>query len=546
MTAAGDLSVVVVAPIGRDARLICDTLSRRGILSVACPSVRDLCLMHLTAGVGAVVLWEEVLTPGALNQILKALSAQPKWSDIGLILITSDARRTERAIATTLQTVANRSLVVLERPVRMLTFVTTVASVLNARRRQYELRDHLEERARQEEQLRVTQKLESIGVLAGGIAHDFNNLLTSILGNTSLALDTLPWGSDLRRLLTEVVIASERAADLTRQLLAYAGKGRFYVQSLDLSEHVRQISNLLRTSIPRTVTWRVDLAPGLPRIQADSSQIQQVIMNLVINAAEAILEGQPGTVLIVTGTQEVGDADSRPTLVGGRLTPGRYVTLEVQDSGVGMNEKTMGRIFDPFFTTKFIGRGLGLAAVLGIMRGHKGGISVSSTPGQGATFQVFFPATEDRQPAPEETETSPRPFGSPLGTAASVSLAGTGTVLIIDDEEIVRHAARAALEVFGYAVLEAEDGERGVELFLSRADDVAVVLLDMTMPVMSGEETFRRLRAIRPNVKVILSSGYDEPEANSRFTGKGLAGFLQKPYTGARLAKTIFSSLAPG
>jgi signal transduction histidine kinase/CheY-like chemotaxis protein len=532
MTTADDLVVVVAAPTGRDAHLICDILSRRSILCETCSSVPDLC-RRIGTGVGAVVLAEEVLIPGVGDQLSAAFDAQPKWSDIEIIFLTSNAKRVQSgATISRLRIPTRSSVVVLERPLRMVTLVSAVGSALNSRKRQYELRDYLEERERQEERLRQTQKLESIGVLAGGIAHDFNNLLTAVLGYASLALDRVPPGSSLRPLLTSVVEASERAAHLTAQLLAYAGKARFVLKSLDLSEHVRQISGLLQTSIPRTVRLQLELPTGLPHIEADAAQVQQVVMNLVINAAEAIPEGQTGTVLIATEIQDVDDAYSQSNFVEAQLTPGRYVSLEVRDSGTGMDEKTLGRIFDPFFTTKFTGRGLGLAAVLGIVRKHKGGIGVSSTQGQGTTFRILFPAIA---PDPMLVETK----------TAESSLAGAGTVLVIDDEEMVRRVARTTLEFFGYSVLEADNGERGIELFRSRAEDVAIVLLDMTMPVMSGEETFRHLRTIRPDVKVLLSSGYDEIETTRQFTAEGLAGFLQKPYTGARLAEMIRSILSP-
>jgi signal transduction histidine kinase/CheY-like chemotaxis protein len=532
VTGSGELTVVVAAPTGRDARLLCEMLARRRISCETFSSLPELC-RKIETGVGAVVVAEEVLTQEAADQLSAAFAAQPKWSDIQLILLTSDVNRAQAAVRTALQEIATRSVVVLERPVRAITFSSTIASALNSRRRQYELRDYLEEYARQEERLRQTQKLESIGLLAGGIAHDFNNILAAILGNASLALDVAPPGSSLRPMLTTIVEASQRAARLTAQLLAYAGKGRFFVERLDLSEHVRQVSSLVHLSIPRTVELRLELATGLPCIEADAGQIQQLVMNLVINAAEAIPEGQVGTVLVVTRAHQVDDTYSQSAFADVPLTPGRCVGLEVRDSGTGMDEKTLGRIFDPFFTTKFVGRGLGLAAVLGIVRGHHGGIWVDSTPGQGTTFRILFPAAADRKRMPEKAAT--------VGT----SVTGTGTVLVIDDEELVRRTARVALEHYGYSVLEAEDGGRGVDLFRKRADEVVMVLLDMTMPVMSGAETFQHLRAVRPDVKVILSSGYDESETMRRFNIPGLAGFLQKPYTGVRLAEVIRSILAP-
>ena len=370
-----------------------------------------------------------------------------------------------------------------------------------------------------------------MGLLAGGIAHDFNNILTGVLGNASLALEEVPPGSHLASTLAEVVKAAERAAQLTKQLLAYAGKGRFVTELLDLSQQVHEISGMVQTSIPRTVQLRLELAEGLPCIEADAAQIQQVIMNLVINGAEAIPEGKTGTVLIATSVQDVDDAYIQATVPGADIKQGRYVTLEVQDTGVGIAPDAISRIFDPFFTTKFAGRGLGLAAVRGIVQGHGGAMKVYSTPGRGTTFKLLFPASQNGDQ---------RRFAK---VAKQASDRGTGTVLVIDDEEIVRRTAQATLKRFGYEVVVAEDGRQGLDAFRRLADRVDVVLLDMTMPVMSGEETFRKLRGIRPDIKVILSSGYNEAEAIRNFSGKGLAGFVQKPYTSARLAEAISSVL---
>lgn len=383
------------------------------------------------------------------------------------------------------------------------------------------------ERQMVEEKLRHTQKLESLGVLAGGVAHDFNNLLTGILGNTSLALELMPTNHRSREMLQNSLIASERAADLTRQLLAYAGKGRFVTELIDLSQLVREISQLIQTSIPRTVQLRLDLAANLPSIEADASQIQQLIMNLVINGAEAINEAENGTVSVTTGVQEVDYAYIRSTLgPTEEIVPGTYVTLEVHDTGCGMDEATLSRMFDPFFTTKFLGRGLGLAAAQGIVRGHKGAMKVYSEPGKGSTFKVIF-LTTGRQPV----QAAQRP--------SAEALTGNATILVIDDEQVVRQTAKSMLERYGYTVLVAENGKEGVDLFRIVADKVALVILDMSMPVMSGEETLRNLKLINPQVPVILSSGFNEVEAIRRFTGKGLAGFIQKPYSMAELAKRV-------
>lgn len=372
-------------------------------------------------------------------------------------------------------------------------------------------------------------KLESLGLLAGGIAHDFNNLLVGIMGNASLALEAISSNSPARAMLKDVMLASETAGNLTRQLLAYAGKGRFLVETIDVSDLVRQIHNLLGTSVPKNVTLRLELEDDLPSIEADVTQIQQLIMNLVINAAEAIGD-QQGSVLLTTGVQHIDDDYIASVLAPAQISPGDYICLEVHDTGSGMTEETIEKIFDPFFTTKFTGRGLGLAAVLGIVRGHMGAIKVYSTLQQGTTFKVLFPATTEqtrKQETAKEAEHS----------------SGGETVLVVDDEHIVRRSAKAMLERYGYSVVLAENGREAVELYKVLGGKIDVVLLDMTMPVMGGEEAFRQLKMLRPDVRVILSSGYNEVEAVRRFTGKGLAGFLQKPYSAVTLANRIRSVL---
>jgi PAS domain S-box-containing protein len=388
----------------------------------------------------------------------------------------------------------------------------------------------ISERVQIDEQLRQTQKLESLGVLAGGVAHDFNNLLTGILGNASLTLENAAVGSPNHIALSEVVTAAERAADLTRQLLAYAGKGRFVVGHVDLSALVRQITNLVRTSIPKHVQLRLQLTEPLPLIEADTSQMQQIIMNLVINGAEA-LGAEQGTVLIQTATQHV-DEHYIATLAASRyhLQPGEYVVLEVHDTGCGMDSRTLGRIFDPFFTTKFTGRGLGLSAVLGIVSGHKGALKVYSTPGRGTTFKLLFPVarTGPTAAAAEETRSN---------------LTGAGLILVVDDERLIRMTAKLALERYGYTVLLAENGQQAIEIFHERAGEIDLILMDLTMPVMGGEEAIRHLKVSNPAVRIILSSGFNEVEAIQRFTGKGLAGFIQKPYTAAALATKVKSVL---
>jgi PAS domain S-box-containing protein len=383
-----------------------------------------------------------------------------------------------------------------------------------------------------EEQLRQAAKLESLGVLAGGIAHDFNNLLVGILGNASLARELLPATSAARQMLDAVISASARAGALTKQLLAYSGKGKFVIQPLDLSELVRDLTKLVQASIPKSVVCEQQLAPNLAPVVADVAQLQQVVMNLIINAAEAIGD-RPGLVTVTTGEQQIAADDSNAATIGPEpITPGAYVFFEVKDNGAGMDKATMSRIFDPFFTTKFTGRGLGLSAVLGIVRSHQGFIQLESCPGQGSTFKVLFPAAAEKlrpKTIPKEQDND---------------LSGSGLILLVDDEDLVRHAAASMLMYLGYSVLEASNGEEAIELFRQNLGQIRLIILDLSMPVMNGDECLKRLRSIRPDVPVLLSSGYGESEAARRCQAGGLVNYLQKPYTARHLAEMVKSLLA--
>jgi signal transduction histidine kinase/CheY-like chemotaxis protein len=383
--------------------------------------------------------------------------------------------------------------------------------------------------AANEARLLHVQKLESLGVLAGGIAHDFNNMLAAVQGCISMGALMLSSAHPVQAVLRDALAAVRRAADLTRQLLAYSGKGAFQIQRMDLSSHVAELSHLLETTLSKKVQLRLELQPDLP-IEGDPAQIQQIVMNLVLNGAEAIGD-ERGTVLVTTGLQEVDPAYASTLLAPGELPPGRYCYLEVHDTGCGMNEETRAKIFDPFFTTKFTGRGLGLAAVLGIVKSHKGAIKVYSTPGKGTTFKVLF-AAGPGGPIPRE------------GRAPLDELRGSGLALVIDDDAGVRQVLRHLLEHFGFDVIEAADGRLGVQAFASRMAEVKFVVLDMTMPELSGEETLSELRRLRPGVPVILSSGYNEVEATRKVTAKGFAAFLPKPFTPDELAQCIRAALS--
>ncbi|MBI4670818.1 MAG: response regulator [Chloroflexi bacterium] len=383
-----------------------------------------------------------------------------------------------------------------------------------------------EERQRAfERKLQETQKLESLGVLAGGIAHDFNNLLVSILGNVGLILVDLEPDSPVREPVEQVKVAAQRAADLTRQMLAYSGKGRFVMQRISLNSVITEITQLLQVSIAKNAALRFALDPNLPPIEGDVTQIRQVLMNLIVNASDAIGDKQ-GTIALSTGVVHADREYLSNSFMAPELREGTYAFVEVADDGGGMDKETQAKIFDPFFTTKFTGRGLGLAAVLGIVRGHGGAIRVYSEPGSGSVFRVLLPVKE----MPQHVEKS---------SGELLKQKGNGTVLVIDDEEVVRNVTKRMLARIGYTPILAEDGPAGIELYKTNRDEVVCVLLDMTMPRMSGEETLRHLKEINSEVRVLLMSGYSEQEASARFNGKGVAAFMQKPYTPQDLQEKI-------
>jgi signal transduction histidine kinase/ActR/RegA family two-component response regulator len=385
----------------------------------------------------------------------------------------------------------------------------------------------MEERRREmDRKMQDTQKLESLGVLAGGIAHDFNNLLTGILGNASLARMELPSHSSMRPFLQQIEQAAHRAADLCQQMLAYSGKGRFVVQQLDLNDLIRHTTHLLTISISKKCVLHFNLAPTLPAVTADATQLRQIIMNLVINASEAIGE-RDGVIAISSGVTRVDQTYLETLVHPGDLGPGDYVFLEITDNGSGMDAATLQKIFDPFFTTKFTGRGLGLAAVLGIVRGHQGALKVYSEVGRGSTFKLFLPCAAGTSEA------------VPDAPPADTAWRGRGHVLIIDDEEPVRTIAARMLATLGFTTEAAADGREGVQKYRASPYRYRLVLLDLTMPHMDGEATFRQLRQINPGVKVLLMSGYSEQEAVGPFTGKGLAGFVQKPFEVERIIHAL-------
>ena len=400
-----------------------------------------------------------------------------------------------------------------------------------------ELMAEIMERERTEAILRQQQKLESIGLLAGGVAHDFNNLLTSVIAQSSLALLKMADDDPNRRHIEKTVASAQRAEDLTRQLLAYAGKTNFRIEPLDLNKLITQSTGLLDTLIQQRAIIKLELSDDLPTIESDRGQIQQVLMNLVMNASEAIHNEASshrtnGTIVIATRPFTISPTienefvfDNPPTALG-------YVCLEVRDNGAGIAPDVQERVFDPFFSTKEKGHGLGLSAIMGVVRGQHGGIQLESTPGKGTTFRILLPASTQ----PTEMHGTVRDL--PAVTYPS------GTVLVIDDEATVRESVTDILATAGFETMTANSGNHGLHIFREHMRDIDVVLLDMQMPGIDGEETYRQLCAIDGNVRVIFTSGYSDAKLSKRLPAVHAAEFLPKPYTIDNLLSKISTAIA--
>ena len=385
-----------------------------------------------------------------------------------------------------------------------------------------------QERRCLEEQMFRTQKLESLGVLAGGIAHDFNNLLMGVVGNTDLALLDDSCSESIRNRLEHVAVAARRLADLTNQLLAYSGQSTLIEQPINISRLLLEMSDLLKPVVSKKADVRFSCPLELPVISGDGTQIRQVLMNLITNASDA-LGNNPGVITLRTGEVYLNENAISHLYLREGVKPGRYIFAEVTDSGTGMDEDTVSRIFDPFFTTKFTGRGLGLAAVLGIVRKHGGAIQVESSPGKGTQFRVFFPSSDADQlrperPAPQVKDSEPQ----------------QRVVLLIDDEEPILSVVSEMLKGFGYQAVIAASGKEGIEAFRRHRDDLDIVILDLTMPDMGGEEVLRHLLHEPSQAKIILSSGYDESKLLENYA---IHGYLQKPYGAGALRDKLASVL---
>jgi len=375
------------------------------------------------------------------------------------------------------------------------------------------------------------QKLESLGVLAGGVAHDFNNLLMVVLGNTDLALGLLPEDAEIRPMLLDIESATRRAAELTRQMLAYSGMDQIRRRPVNLGQLVSGMAQLLETALPGPVDLMLNHGVDVPLINADLDQLRQVVINLVTNAGESFAEGERGRIVLQTGSGVFSREAMRGALGAEPPASGRFVWLEVRDDGCGMDRETRERMFDPFFSTKFTGRGMGMAATLGIVRGHRGLIHVDSEPDRGTTVRVYFPEHASARRRPE---------------AEAAPWCGEGTVLLVDDDPGVLNVARSMVERCGFTALTASDGDEALSTFRERGRDIACVILDLKMKRMSGEETLRNLYALQPDVRVVIASGYAEQDLRNRFQGHRLAGFIQKPYKMNDLRRLLRDVIGPG
>lgn len=387
-----------------------------------------------------------------------------------------------------------------------------------------------EERRALEIKMQETQRLESLGVLAAGIAHDFNNLLTVVTMNASLGKTFVPRESSVLRSLTDIQAAAERAAQLCNQMLAYAGQGPVCMEDLCINELTQETAQLLTTAISKKTMLSLDLGDDMPKIKGDRSQLQQVIMNLVINGSES-LQDLPGKIKLKTRFQHVSKELLFQCRAGGSLKEGNYLMMEVKDTGDGMTPEVLARIFDPFFTTKFTGRGLGLAAVLGIVRSHGGDLSVESIPGAGTTFRIYLPASGAVVEA------------APVQAMNSTNWLGTGHALIVDDEATIRFAGQALLSHLGFHVDMAEDGMRGLEKILRRGGSYQVVLLDLTMPNLDGREVYKIVRERMPHLPIIIMSGYTSQQATDLMGDGGPTTFIQKPFSLDALKEKLMALL---
>jgi signal transduction histidine kinase/ActR/RegA family two-component response regulator len=535
--------ILVLAPTGNDGATACEVLIRAGFEALDCVRIENLAV-EWERGASALLLAEEALASRGLSLLNKKISGQPNWSDIPIVILTGGGEISQARLRSLNAFAPSGNVTFLERPFRQMTLVSVMQVALRARRRQYQLRKTLAELHESESRLRLAleelkegqarllqaQKMEAVGKLAGGIAHDFNNMLTAINGYSEMLLDTVEDGGFLRQGLEEIRRSGERAAALTRQLLAYSRQQIMAFRVLDLNVVVGGVMSLLKRLIHEDIVLTVDFHSSLPNILADSTQIEQVILNLALNARDAMPKG--GTLHLATSILELGDGDAVPHA---DLRPGTYVRLVVRDSGVGMDEFVKPRIFEPFFTTKEMGKGtgMGLSTVYGIVQQSGGQITVESSPGQGSVFTVYFPAAAAKS-AKEADDTAA--LGNP-------PVAG-GTVMVVEDEDSVRGYLREFLGSRGLNVLAAAQGQEALEIASLYPGEIDVLLTDVVMPNMSGRELAERLSAMRPGLKVLFISGYTDDAILQHGVLDGGTEFMNKPFSPPVLLQKIKELLA--
>jgi signal transduction histidine kinase len=427
-----------------------------------------------------------------------------------------------------------------DEPGRAARAVNSLAAELQQRSEEISLLN--EERLEFERQMLHSQKLESLGIMAGGIAHDFNNLLQSLLGNIEMASMKLDSGSEAQKFITNAITSGKRAAHLTDMMLAYTGKRFIAKRRVNLNELVRENVEILMSSAITTVTTKLDLLPEIPLILADEANLQQIVMNLISNAAESI-ENKAGLITLATGIEECDKTSLEKSLLTEKPEPGRFVFLEVSDNGCGMSEETVKRIFDPFFTTKFTGRGLGMSAVLGIIKSHNGALFVRTGSGEGTTFRVLLPISESAAAEPDSAlaHTRRNPLELDIERVEEVSKSTleekplSGLVLVVDDEKSVLKICSKMIELCGFRVITACDGVEAVAKYHEHADEISIVLLDLTMPNMDGITAMAEIYSINPAARVIIASGFHAEEVTGRITGQAPSGVIRKPYNMAAL-----------
>ena len=515
--------MVVHTPTGRDGALVAELLGAQGYLvrqSISAAELGD----HLDEAVDVLVLAEEGLQQDAARALAGHLASQPSWSDLPIVILTAARRMPTAPTGSLHEFVENANATLLERPVHPVTLLSAVHAALRARARQHQVRRYLEERARAEEQERRRQRIEAIGGLAGGVAHEVNNMLAVVLGFSDMALRQVPSDSSPAADLREVIRAGERAARITQQLLAFSRQQPNQPVVLSVADVVRDLLKLLHQTLGAEYQLVIDLPSDLPRVRADRTQLEQVVINLVLNARDATPPG--GTISVVAQGAEL-DATYGQRHDDVELRQGPYVMLAVTDTGAGMDAGTLERAFEPFYTTKAVGQGtgLGLSTVYGIVKQAAGYVWIYSEPGQGTSVKVYLPAVL----APER----------PSGRRRSTGLRGQERILVVEDDEMVRRMACRALEEFGYTVLEAMDGAAALELLESVEEPVDLVLCDIVMPGVTGPALGAAIAERAPQVTIIYMSGYPSQDVARRELVPAGAPFIQKPFRPEDLAAKV-------